>query len=415
MKFFSTLPRGLVVFLGALIIILFLILGYKLITSGSGTTTTSNGNSFFSSIFPFFGGSGPGAGSTTASTSPLLQSQSGAVTILREVTANPVSGAWFATNPLSTSSPLITYMDRQSGNIFATPADSLGENRISNTTDPGIEEVYAVSDSSAILRSFSSGSIQNFLGIINATSSEEDLISTPLPPFTRVSVERDNGTMLTVTQGNGSSEVELSKTDGTQPQIIYTSPIESWVPLLAGARTFIETAPTAVANGYLYEIVGGVLSKITGGFPGMTAIVSPSGRYVAYSGNTAAGFSLSVVDTKTGAVFKTPSAGFALACAWVPNQEPLLFCAVPVNPPSAAYPDDWLSGTVSFSDDAWIVNPTDATDYFIGTLTDKNGVGLDAENISVDSTGSYALFMNKNDLSLWSLWIQGTVARASGE
>ena len=130
------------------------------------------------------------------------------------------------------------------------------------------------------------------------------------------------------------------------------------------------------------------------------------------SGNGANGFVLSVIDTKSGSVLGTPVHALALTCAWIAPDEPLLFCAVPVNPPSASYPDDWLLGNVSFADQAWIVNPSKSTAYFIGDLTDENGAGIDAENVSVDPTGTYALFINKKDLSLWSLGIADAVTGA---
>jgi len=184
------------------------------------------------------------------------------------------------------------------------------------------------------------------------------------------------------------------------------------VPLIAGGHTFLETAPTSAAIGYLYELKNGSLSKVVGGLTGLVATVSPSGEYVAYSGDAAGGFALFILDTRTGATLSTPLSALALKCAWIPNHEPLLFCAIPANPPEGAYPDDWLLGNVSFSDSAWILNPQQSTSYSVGALTDSSGAGLDAENISVDPSGTYALFMNKKDLSLWSLWIGDVVARA---
>jgi hypothetical protein len=120
---------------------------------------------------------------------------------------------------------------------------------------------------------------------------------------------------------------------------------------------------------------------------------------------------MTVVDTKTGKTFDAPLKAVAWKCAWVPNREPFMFCAVPTNVVSGAYPDDWLMGNVSFSDEAWIVNPVGNASFFIGALTDQNGSGIDAENVSVDPSGTYALFMNKKDLSLWSLRIGEVVAR----
>ena len=417
MKFFSNIPKGLIVFLGGIIVLIVLVLGYQALlgTGNAGGASGGNTNSLFSALFPFGSPASPGnAASTTNDSSPLSQTQQGGVAILREVSATPVSGGWFAANPTSTSTPLIRYMDRETGHVTATPADSVAETRISNTTVPGMEELYPVSDLSLVLRSFSGGKISNFVGTMNATSSEQSLALASLAPFDRIAADKNAGTWLTVTEVNGGSRIDLYKDKaGGGAQTMFASPIASWVPLIAGGRAFLETAPTAGAAGYLYELKNGSLSKIVGGLPGLVATVSPSGRYAAYSSDTAGGFALFVLDTTTGATLSAPVPTLALKCAWIPNHEPLLFCAVPTDPPEGAYPDDWLLGNVSFSDNAWVVNPQKSIGYVVGTLTDQTGAGLDAENISVDSSGTYALFMNKKDLSLWSLWVGDVVTRAA--
>jgi hypothetical protein len=415
MRIFANISRGLVAFITTLIVIVALIAGYRFLAGGVSTTPSSAGSSggFFSALFPFGSGGTQAGNGGSATGTPLTETQSGPVPVLREVSANPVSGAWFTAGNATTSTPFIRFMDRASGHISETPAGSLAVARITNTTLPGVEELYQATPGSAVVRYLSSSeTVVNVYGSIYATSSES-FEQTPLRAFDRVAVE-PGGNMLTVREENGGSTVEFSKPDGTKLEKLLSSPIASWVPLIGGGRTFLETAPSATALGYVYELSGGTLRKISGGIAGMMATVSPSGTYVAVSGNAANGFSLAVVSTKDGSTLGVPVHAMAAKCAWVPGKEPLMFCAVPNKPPAAAYPDDWLLGTVSFSDEGFVVNPTKGTAYFIGDLTDASGTGIDAENVSVDASGSYALFMNKKDLSLWSLQIEDAVARAEG-
>jgi len=416
MKFLSNIPRGLLIFLGGIVVVVVIIVGYKFLFTPSSAGTNTGQKDFFSALFPFGNSAQPSGSGDEASSTPLSnQKQTGEVPLLRHITDKIVSGAWFMEAASSTTPPIIRYMQRENGNMFQTPADSFNETRISNTTVPGVLELYAATDANLIVRYLDdSGVVGNFYGFVNATSSQQSFNALPIRRFDRISLQKDSSSILTVTSTNGTGRVDVSKADGTKLQTIFVSPITSWVPLQGGSRNFLETAPSAAALGYLYEIKNGALSKIAGGLAGFTASVSPSGRFIAYSGNSANGFSFSVLDTKTNATYASPIHAFAMKCAWVPNREPVLFCAVPKNPAPLAYPDDWLLGSATFADDAWVIDPIHQSVYFIGTLADENGTTIDAENISIDKSGSYALFTNKKDLTAWSLKILEFVARVGG-
>jgi hypothetical protein len=406
----SGIPKGLVVFVSGIVIVAVLVWGYvSLFGAGSGGRV-AGGNSFFSSLFPFGNTAAPSPTGSNGTSTPLgAPVQSGEVPLLREVSAAPVSGGWFG-GVSNQGVPIIRYMLRESGHVEESPADSFAVNRISNTTLPGIEELIAASSSALILRDLGEdGAVRNFFARINATTSESSIALLPMPAFSRVAANGSH--LLAVFPQSGDSEIDTANVDGGGRQALLSLPFAGLVPFIGGARNFVETAPSFAANGYVYEIRGGALEKIAGGFPGLMAIASPSGQYVAASWNTPAGFAMGIYDLTGGATYASPVGGLAPKCAWVPNREPFMFCAVPTDVPSGAYPDDWLMGNVSFSDEAWIVNPVGNASFFIGALTDQNGSGIDAENVSVDPSGTYALFMNKKDLSLWSLRIGEVVAR----
>jgi hypothetical protein len=416
MHFLSHIPRGLAIFIAALVVIIAVVAGYKFLAGGvSNVSTGTSGNNLFSALFPFGNsGSNTTGGSSAASSTPVTGTE-GPVPILREVSPGPVAGGWFVSGATATSAPSIRYMLRENGSVTETPADSLATTRLSNTTVPGVEELYAVASSTVLIRYLNTNeTLQNALGTLHTSAAEQALMLSSLPPFNRVAVGSD-GSMVTVTEENGGSVVERTKLDGSGAKTLLASPIASWVPLAGGTNTFVETAPSAAAVGYVYEIVSGTLQKIAGGLPGLTASVSPSGRYVAVSGNGANGFTFFVFDTKTGAILPVPVHATTLKCAWIPPYEPLLFCAVPATVSSAPFPDAWLLGGSTTADQAWVVDPTKNTAYVVGALADQNSNAIDAENVSVGPTGSYALFMNKNDLSLWSLNIADIVSRARGQ
>lgn len=411
MDFLNKIPKGLVIFLLGILMVTVLAWGYATLSKNQTSAGLPSGTSFFNSLFPF-GSAVPAPAPVASSTGTAIPEHTGGVPLLRHVATAPVSGAWFAAPAASSTAPLIRYMDRESGNIEETPADSFATTRISNTTFPGVEELYAAGDSSLIVRTLSdAGEVRNYFGAVHATSSLASTDFSALTAFNRVAVSGEK--MFTLTETPNGSTATLENIDGTHAETLLSSAIASWVPLIAASHEFLETAPTAAAEGYLYDVSNGSLAKVAGGLTGFTAIVSPSARYVAYGGSARGVFSFAVLDTKTGTFYPNPLHAFPLKCAFIPNNEPLLFCAVPAAGVAAAYPDDWLLGNVSLSDEAWIVNPVKNTSYFIGALADENNAGIDAENVSVDPSGSYALFMNKKDLSPWSLSISDVAVRAA--
>jgi hypothetical protein len=70
---------------------------------------------------------------------------------------------------------------------------------------------------------------------------------------------------------------------------------------------------------------------------------------------------------------------------------------------TATLPDDWLLGRISFSDSVWIIRPIENTAHSLGYLQEIANTPIDVLNPTISVDGNFALFINKNDLSVWSL------------
>jgi hypothetical protein len=81
----------------------------------------------------------------------------------------------------------------------------------------------------------------------------------------------------------------------------------------------------------------------------------------------------------------------------------MVYCAVPSQPIKAIYPDDWYKGTISFIDKIWQSNATTGEIKLISSIVDTSDRVIDAFNLGLDPKDDFLIFMNKNDLSLWSL------------
>ncbi len=402
------MTRRLIVFgLVGLLIAVIVGAGYLFLTLRNQNPGSTNPvTDFFSALFPF-GATSPATNGSIA-TNPAVTAAEKVVTQLRKVTDKPVAGGWFVAAAATTSPTNIRFMDRATGHITETPVDSYAETRLSNTTVPGIQDLAEASTTTFIFRTIPDGeTIQNFFGTLNATSSEQSISTEPLKGFKRFAITPGGSSMITVSETTGGSLIETSGVDGTNQKTLLISPIRSWVPFASKSGFFLQTAPSSGVPGFLYSITkAGGFIKVIGDISGLSSLPSPSGRYVLFSGASGTHLTLAVLDTKTSQEYTLPLGTLAEKCVWVSEDVPLIFCGVPGTAKGTSLPDDWLLGRVAFSDGAWLMHPLQGTAYFIGNLATMATVPVDVVHPSVSPDGNYVLFINKNDLSLWSLNIQ---------
>jgi len=399
-------PKTAIIFVGtlsALIIAIGIVAALVGQPRNEGPGAGGGETDFFSALFPFGGGA--------SSTSSVPATEPGAndarpVPQLREVSAGPVAGAVFA------GADGIRFIEKETGHVFETKRNSLEVGRLSHTTIPGIYESLWVNESAFILRFLSPReTVTNVLGTLNGTSTEQTTETLALNGFTRIAKTPNGKSALTVTETADGSRIELvDVTKKAAPRLLFSSPISSWVPRTGGTKLFLQTAASERAIGFLYEIEGQTLTRVAGGQAGFMATVSPSGRYVLYSTALGGVIRLSLLDRNSETTYEVPVATLATKCAWDKNNEPFLFCGAPRNQVDATL-DTWLMGASSFEDTAWIIDPVNGIASLVFDLVDAEGAGIDAVNPIVSEDGAYALFMNKNDESLWSLLITEELSR----
>lgn len=396
------------ILLGSVLIILIIVVagvGYGIWKLQSGNANANNTTKdFFSAFFPF--GQSPQTIKTATGTAN-TDAPAKVLTRLRQISNRPTAGAWFFA-PASSSTPTrIRFLERATGHIFETPVDSYAETRLSNTTIPLVQEAVPLSENNMILRTISNGeNISNAFGSLNATTSEQTMHTVPLANFNRVAVGQGGSTILTVTETTEGSRIELQQSDGSSSRTLLTSPIRSWIPLASGEQFFIESAPSSGIPGFLYEIkVTGSISSVVGEIAGLIALPSPTGRYILYSSESGAQVALGMLDRKTGIIYTSPLDTLATKCAWVSEEPPKIFCGVPdpVDAGSVTLPDDWFLGRIALNDGAWIINPIESSAHFLGKLQTIANTPIDVSTPVISPDGTYALFTNKNDLTLWAL------------
>ncbi len=396
----------LILILGAAAILL-VIVAVAYVFTRPGGESSGNENpvrNFLSGLFPFGqepGGSkveGPGeSGAPGSGGEPVVER-------LRKVSDGPVTGAWFV--PASSTTPLrIRFMERATGHVYETRAATYGDTRVSNTTLPGMEEFVPVSAESFIVRRVGGGgAIENTFATLIPTSSPTSLRIAPLEGFTRIAVAPDGQSAVAVLETGSGSRVETMRPDGTLSKTVLVSPIRSFVPLAANGRSLIASAPSSGVPGFVYEILeGGTLLKRAGDIPGLMAIPSPSGEYLLVGGSSGTERTLAVIEIRNGARHELPLGGLVAKCAWISESPVVVFCGISDPIGNISLPDNWLLGSVSLNDTGWLVHPLEGSAKSLGKFENVTGVAMDVMNPDASPDGEYVLFMNKNDLSLWSL------------
>ena len=351
-------------------------------------------SNFFGSLFPFGGGElnlPPILGGDTE------EGDLGPVPTIRHLTDVEVAGATFAR---SSDALVVRYVERETGHTYEVPVDSYTATRLTNTTVPAVHDAVWINASSSILRFLGEdGSIQNFYSFFSSTTPDQSLNGTFLKPYARLALGAGGAALIGITESLQGSTVEVSLPDGTKHKSVMASALRAWIPLGAGNKIYLASAPTSGVFGAVYDITGGSLKRVVGDIPGLEALPNGLGTHMLLSGGGRGLMVLSVVDLESGESISSPQATLVAKCAWVGLTSSVL-CAIPNGIPLANYPDDWHLGRVHTVDTLWYVNAstgllTSAVDLVQADYT------FDVSKLQVSEDGDYATFIDRNDGTLW--------------
>ena len=333
---------------------------------------------------------------------------------LRLLSATPVGGYGAST---TASTTIIDWVDRGRGNVLQTTEDSAQISTLSNTLLPRVYESTWNTSLSAFIGSILSDD-DTSLSTVYATLTKQATSTSSITPYTlhgksfpstivtyASSPKKDKVFLFSIENGQGVGYVAPFG-GGTATQIFSTPVTQVNVEWPEENTIAITTKGSATADGFLYFInpKTGVWKKILGPYLGLSTRVSHDAKYVIASisdGATGVLTSIYSVSSTTGtdAIVRT----LADKCVWGNFYKDLIYCAVPFQPVSGTYPDDWYKGTLSTVDKIWQLNAQTGEIHLISSVFSEAKRSIDAFNLGLDDKDSYLFFINKNDLSLWSL------------
>lgn len=336
---------------------------------------------------------------------------------LRKISSSPTAGIYvFEKSVKGTDGKKITRtflrrVDRVTGNIFETRVDNMEERRVTNTTIPKIyEALWVTNEDSPLLRYLRDNgeTIETFLSRVTEGTDGKDggLTGTFLAQDIKslaISPKKDKLFYLNI--ANGGAEGAVMNIPDGKKNVVFRHPFTEWLTGWPSDNVItLTTKPSGKAPGFMYSInpSGGNLTKILGGISGMTSLMSPDGKKVIYSESAGGSFSLNLYDLATLETISLSAKTLPEKCVWSPEGD-VFYCAIPLSPPSALYPDSWYRGEVSFGD---VLARIDVTAGSMTVLVDpKEFVGeeIDAVNLVLSKNEDYLFFINKKDLAPWAL------------
>jgi hypothetical protein len=392
--------------------------------SGNDTGGSSSLRNIIVSFFPK-GSSPQNTSSTifnkeggTSTTQNLLQENgTQAAPAVYEISSDPISGFMLLED--QKQGTVVRFMETETGHTYSAPLSLISKNRLTNTTIPKVHESIWLSSGKRLVARFldeSNTTIKSFAGLITATTSdigttvEGSLNGKFLPDNISELVAGPSGDKifyLTETV-DGASGI-LANGDGAKPARIFSSPLREWLPQWEGGTViYLTTKASSKAPGYIFSIdsTTGSQTKILGGIFGLTTNSNQKNSKLLYSDSEQDGFHLFTYDLKAKTSEELPLKTLAEKCAWDNLATDIVYCGIPKNPGQAEYPDSWYQGVSSFDDDLWRINIKTGEVTMILSFDDQGKGPIDLMEPRVNTKGSYLVFINKNDLSLWSVKIK---------
>lgn len=305
-----------------------------------------------------------------------------------------------AENASSSPKTLVHFIERQSGNVFSYDASLGGTTRTSNKTFPGIQNASWLPDGSRALVRFLSSDETPVVETYALPADGGDGFFLPRG-LSDVSVSATG--ILALASGVNGSVATLSRIDGSRPAEVFSTPLSSLRASFAGRNQYLavtKASKTLPGTAFIVSSAGR-FSRVAGPLPGLSALQSPSGKWVLISYADGSGMSTALVEVATGALTELPLDTLVEKCAWTADDS-LIYCGVPeAFDTSASYPDDWYQGAASFSDLLWKVDVAGRYAELVLDFPEEAEGVLDAIGLALNPAGTVLAFLNKNDGSLW--------------
>lgn len=307
-------------------------------------------------------------------------------------------------NPLEINqneiAPSIRFVNRINGHMYKMFLDTKVQDKISNSTIPAIYESFFNYNANTIIYRYLSQEniINSFMATLGAPKGEF------LPQnISDLSISTDGTKYFYLVESNNSVTGIVGKFGETNKEYVFTSPFTEWLSQWTdNQEIFLTTKASYSTNGsiFLLNTTSKTLTKILGGIPGLTTLVSPNGLNVLYSNGTETGPKLGLFNISKHTSKEFSSYGLPEKCVWSKDNINI-YCAIPSLITGNQYPDNWYQGIISFDD--YFVKINTATGERITIADSTEETPVDGTHLFLSDKEDSLFFINKKDSTLWSL------------
>jgi len=325
-------------------------------------------------------------------------------------------------NVVSTSTETVfRYIERGTGHVFETTERTITQERISNITFPQIQKALFDSSGDQLFLQFFANdneTIRTFHGEISEISTTKEdgtefkdsqldtiFFSNNLYDITP---SYNNQSVFSVSKNDNGSVIETTSFETLETKQITPLLLSNWnIQSPNNILLTLTTKANSEIGGYLYfyDLSTGRKTRILGPLDGLTTNTSPSGNFVLFSTIRAGKIELYIYNTEDSSVESLVVQTLPEKCIWKESNEIALYCAVPSVMSRSPLPESWYQGLASFNDDLWKITLRDGNTPSYQTILEPSSVTgktFDIVDLQLSPKNEYLLFVNKDDLNLWS-------------
>lgn len=322
---------------------------------------------------------------------------------------------------LTVSSSTVWYMERSSGYLFSYDPAGGEQQQISNTTWPGIAEIYWGQSGATpylIARYLKNGVVENYLAKVETagTSTYRQITGSVLiSGISTLAISPDKTRYFYLISSLSGSVGYLGDLTGkSSPLQIFSSPFPKWqVSWPSDNLVLFQSAPSFDQAGLVYgfNLKTKSITKIIGGENGLTALASPDSLKLAYS-HQGDNFKLRLkrLNQKDTEDIDLGIATLPEKCVWAKSAR-YLYCSVPTSLTSNNLPDSWYQGTVAFTDSFWRLDTTTGTaDLLFSPDKMAKPEKIDGVNLFLSAKEDKLFLTDKTTGRLWQLLLGDSFA-----
>jgi len=312
---------------------------------------------------------------------------------LQQLTTRSVAG--FAFTPEGTR---VRYVEQGTGYIFEIDLSAGTEKQLSPITiAQASEAVFSPDTQSVAITAYTEN--QKISSVFTTENNGEDTPVRALPPHAENIAFKNNRLMYySVSDGVNTTgfSYDLQTLARTQ---LFSIPINDvlthWGETIDGI--FVQTKPSSVLEGYLYEVRGNALYPTYEGEYGLSIFMNRTHTVVSHvEGESYRSYVASGSER-----LKQGLTMLSEKCTFDYISTAHLWCTAPLEPLTPTYFENWHKGSLTSEDHIWSVDLQKSEAIYVGDLPLLSGRTIDVADITINIQGERLLFTNKLDGALW--------------